>query len=558
MRLRVCLTLGALLSGAAFGQTAETTPKFEAADLRSSPRVAQPFMRGPFYGGGRYETRFATMLDLISMAYGVDPEKISGGPNWLEMDRFDLFALAPQGSNAEARKQMLQALLADRFALKAHRDTRPLAALALTAGKHPLLKDPGESGDTGCKFTQEGGGASGTPNVIRVPIFVYTCHNTTMATFAAGILDLPTANQYFGAKPVVDQTGLTGAWDFVLRYTPKIPAGLAVTGENIPLPDAFEKQLGLKLESATVPVPMLVVDSVNRKPTPNDPDIASKFPPVPTEFDVAEIKPSLAQPDGRDRRQAEIKNGRIYIPGISLKNLIQVSWDLNGDEFLIGAPKWMDDDRYDLIAKAPAGVAIGELNNLQRRGLPFNLDALRPMIQALVVERFKLVTHKEERPLDAYVLLAGKPKLKKSDPNTRTKWEEGAAPETKNSKNSNATLGRLVTCHNVTMAEFAELLPAIAPGYLRTEVADKTGMEGGYDFTFSFSPIGALRGGRGGGDSAAASSSAPAGAAPEGADLGGTVSLFESISQQLGLKLETHKRPMPVLVIDSVLRKPVE
>jgi len=121
---------------------------------------------------------------------------------------------------------------------------------------------------------------------------------------------------------------------------------------------------------------------------------------------------------------------------------------------LVGAPKWMEEDRYDIVAKAPAGVALGDLTP-QRTGMPVNLDALRPMIRALVVERFQMATHMENRPINAYTLIATKPKLKKADSIRVTRWQEGAVPDSKGSKNANASLGRLVTCQNVTMAQFA-------------------------------------------------------------------------------------------------------
>ena len=175
-----------------------------------------------------------------------------------------------------------------------------------------------------------------------------------------------------------------------------------------------------------------------------------------------------------------------------------MAWDVNGDDMLAGAPKWLDSDRFDVIAKAPAGVAIGDLTP-SRTAVPVNIDALRPMLRALLVDRFQMTVHTEDRPIAAYTLVAAKPKLKKADPNTRTKWQEGAVTDSKD-KNANSSLGRLVTCQNVTMAQFAELLPGIAPGYLHTEVVDATGLEGGWDFTFSFSPAGLfqLNRGRGG------------------------------------------------------------
>jgi uncharacterized protein (TIGR03435 family) len=566
MRLSPRLGLMALLAAAVSAQTAEM-PHFEVAEVDVSPHQVRPMAQGPFFTGGRYEVRQASMLDLIRMAYGVDPERVYGGPSWLEMDRFDVFAQTPGASNAQSRALMLQGLLADRFHLVVHKDEKPMAAFALSVAKKPLLKEAEGSGDTGCKFDfqntqqpppQPGGG----PQTITLPTFVYTCHNTTMAAFASGLLDVPGSAQYFSNRPVVDRTGLQGAWDFTLKFTPKVPAGLNVTGEAMPLFDAVEKQLGLKLEASTTSMPVIMVDSVNEKPTPNPADIAKTFP-SPTEFEVAELKPSdPAASGGRGGQQrAEIKNGRVYVPGITLKNLVMLAWDLDSDEMLSGAPKWMDDDHFDLIAKAPPGVALGDLTP-QRASVPVNIEALRPMLRTLIVDRFKLATHTEERPINTYTLTAVKPKLTKADPSSRTKWEEGVDPGSKNNKNANASLGRLVTCHNMTMAQFAQLLPGIAPGYLRTKVVDATSLEGGWDFTFSFSPAGVLqmgggrgeggRGGDGGGPPAAA------GAVPEASEPSGGLSLFDAMVKQLGLKLETQKRPLAVVVIDHVERKPID
>ncbi len=69
------------------------------------------------------------MLDLIRIAYGVDASKIVGGPSWLELDRFDVAGKAPESIPPETIKLMLQALLADRFKLALHKDTRPLPGL---------------------------------------------------------------------------------------------------------------------------------------------------------------------------------------------------------------------------------------------------------------------------------------------------------------------------------------------------------------------------------------------------------------------------------------------
>ncbi|MGA7237713.1 MAG: TIGR03435 family protein [Bryobacteraceae bacterium] len=546
VRLFYCVTF--LVSGA-LAQAPE--PKFEAVEIHISPHTAQPVVRGPFFGGNRYELHFANMLDLIRMAYDMDPERISGGPSWIEMDRYDVYAIVPPGSTAASRRLMLRAMLADRFKLTIRDDKKPLPAYVLTVGKHGGLKEADGSGETGCNFSAGNNPPPNPGGPIQLPIFTYTCHNTTMATFASGLLAIPGAQGYLSNKPVTDQTGLKGAFDFALKFTPKVPAGFAVTGENLPFPDALEK-LGLKLETSTIPLPVIVVTNVNEKPTANPPNA---LPAVPTEFEVADLKPSAPTNGGRGPGPPDIKNGRLYVPGITVKNLIMIGWDLNGDDLLSGAPKWLDDDRYDLLAKAPADVALGDLNPQARGAVPVNIDALRPMIRSLVIERFQMTSHTEDRPVNTYLLTAVKPKLTKADPTERSKWQEGSTDDAKNNKNLNASLGRMVICTNVTMAQFADMLPTIASGYVRTKVQDNTNLEGGWDFAFSFSPAGALqaRGPRGGGDGAAAGSGIPEASEPNNA-----ISLFEAISKQLGLKLETVKRPLPVLVIDRIERKPTE
>src|SRR5262245_65133095 len=86
-----------LLMGLAFGQSSEPLPAFEAADVHPSPKSSNPNPQtaGGFVRGGRYQFRNATMVDLIASAYGVEADKVVGGPNWLEYDRFDILAKAP-------------------------------------------------------------------------------------------------------------------------------------------------------------------------------------------------------------------------------------------------------------------------------------------------------------------------------------------------------------------------------------------------------------------------------------------------------------------------------
>src|SRR5215475_13328382 len=138
-RLWTRIGLAALFSGAAFGQAGISTsgtsaPAFEAADVHVSPKVRVPSMAAGGLRGTRYLVRQATMVDLISLAYGVDNNKILAGPSWLDLDRFDLSARAPSGSTPEQAGLMLQTLLAERFSLKIHKDSKELPGFVLSAG----------------------------------------------------------------------------------------------------------------------------------------------------------------------------------------------------------------------------------------------------------------------------------------------------------------------------------------------------------------------------------------------------------------------------------------
>jgi len=114
-------------------------------------------------------------------------------------------------------------------------------------------------------------------------------------------------------------------------------------------------------------------------------------------------------------------------------------------------------------------------------------------------------------------------------------------------RNANPVLGRLLTCTNTSMAYFADQLQYLANGYVHSAVLDATGLEGGWDFTLSFSTIGQFQGGV-----------APLPGVSASADPNGAVSLPDAMEKQLGLKLETVKRPLPVLVIDHIEQKPTD
>jgi len=529
--LRIFCRVGlvTLLSGLAFGQSTDKPPAFDAADVHVSAKSPNANQSGGFLRGGRYEIRKGTMVDLVRLAYGMDADKVLGGPAWLETDRFDIIAKAPLSTPPDTVKLMLQALLADRFKLVVHKDTKPLPGYALTVGKgKPKIKEADGSGSPGCQ------GLPQPAPPAQVLYVVVTCRNMTMEIFAQNLRGF--GGPYFN-NPVVDQTGLKGSWDIDLKFTPR--QLLANVGsDSISIFDAVDSQLGMKLDLQKIPTPVIVVDSVNQKPTDNPPGITTSLPPVaPPEFEVANVKPSM--PDAP--QMARIQNNRVDAQGLPLKTLVQVAWDINSDDLIV-APKWMESAKFDVVAKVSTAAA-GPANTPQ-----FDIDDLRIMLRALLIERFQMKVHMEDRPVSGYVLTAVKPKLQKADPSNRMGCKEGPGADGKDPRIANPILSRLLTCQNMTMARFAELLPQLANGYVRTPVLESTGLEGAYDFTISFSAVGLLQGGGRGGDAPSAGASDPNGA----------LSLPDAINKQFGLKLELQKRPMPVLVIDHVEEKPTD
>src|SRR5262245_33582577 len=192
----------------------EKSPQFEIADVHTSVPGLFPEMAGGILREGRYEIRNATMVDLIKTAYGVPDEKVSGGPDWLETDRFDVIAKAPAGTAAQTARVMLQNLLADRFKLTVHNDNKPLPVFVLSVGKTgPKLKAASGSGQTGCRPQPP---PAPQPGVI--PQQVVSCHDLTMAVFATTLRQM--AGGYLD-KPVVDSTNLEGSYDLDIKWTPR-------------------------------------------------------------------------------------------------------------------------------------------------------------------------------------------------------------------------------------------------------------------------------------------------------------------------------------------------
>jgi uncharacterized protein (TIGR03435 family) len=538
-------------SGLAWAQSG-SKPTFEAVDVHPSVKSARQFVRTGPVRAGRYEIKAATMVDLIRIGYGFDSDKILGGPSWLEMDRFDLAGKVPAGATLESINLMLQAALEERFKLAVHKDTKALPTYVLTAGKQHRLKPASGDEEPGCRPPSAPAPAAGDgPRITLMTtvggnpvtyilgpgmVIQYQCRNITMAGFAAALRSMFGAN--VGTNPVLDETGLTGSWNFDIRFSLTLigpPMGDAA--ERIPLTDAVDKQLGLKLEERPNPTPVLVVDSVLRTPTPNAANIVELLPPVvpPTEFDVASVR--MSDPTTRGGR-FQTQTGRFVSQGMPLAFLIQRAFNSMSGEQIAGIPAFAQTARYDITATIPSAAGAPPATDF---------EVLGPMLISLLKDRFKLAYHTEDRPMTTYSLVQANPKLKKADPESRS-WCKSPPPSPAAPPGS-----RVFACQNVTMAQFAERLQGLAQE-LVWPVEDATRLEGNWDLTLTFSFITApppglpAVAGRGGGP----------GDLPTASDPTGAITIFDAIERQLGLRLERQKRLVPVIVIDHLEEKPTE
>jgi uncharacterized protein (TIGR03435 family) len=232
---------------------------FEAAQVNVN-KSGEVRMVVDVQGGGRFVMRNVPMKVMIIFAYQARPDAVTGGPAWLDSDRFDVVAKAPQTTPPDDLRRMLQTLLAERFKLAIHQEPKIVPAYALVVGKSKPKLQTAESAVLSEQRCTPGTGAVGQKHI--------ACRHITMAALA-GLLQEQSPGDFDAA--VVDQTGLKGSFDFKLDWTPAVrnaeastdpPAGPTIFA-------AVETQLGLKLESRKLPLPVIVVDQVLRVPVEN-------------------------------------------------------------------------------------------------------------------------------------------------------------------------------------------------------------------------------------------------------------------------------------------------
>jgi uncharacterized protein (TIGR03435 family) len=247
--------------------------------------------------------------------------------------------------------------------------------------------------------------------------------------------------------------------------------------------------------------------------------------------------------------------GRLSCVNTSLANLITNAYNLKRDQGQAGFPGWMEDTRFDVLAKIPAGTTREEL---------------RLMEQNLLAERFKLAVHFEKKEMQVFELTVGRngPKLKESPPTLDPPADAAPSmpstigkpprdadgfpvmPRRSGMASMSTTNGRVrLTFTDETVEQFVSMLSS----QLSRPVTDLTGLKGKYDITLTCSAdslgMTPMRAG---------AASPPDGAASPALDLEPAPTLFEAVQQQLGLKLEQRKGPVDILIVDHVEKTPVE
>lgn len=287
-----CVLLAACASLAAFAQTPPAQPEFEVASVKPSPDAATPMgniNRGLHIDGAMVSFNGMPARWLIHYAYTVKEDQVTG-PEWLTSARFDVVAKLPAGAAREQIPAMLQALLADRFKLKFHKESKESSVLALIVSKggaklkeSPLDPDtddgPGKNnvdvnvtGSNNGATVSLGKGASVSFEGQRL-----VAKKVTMSYLADSLTR-------FEDRPVVDMTGLKGTYDCTIPYnlddvralilssappgTPLPPRQAEVGETGVSLIDSLAS-LGLKLEPRRAPLDILVVDHMEKTPTEN-------------------------------------------------------------------------------------------------------------------------------------------------------------------------------------------------------------------------------------------------------------------------------------------------
>ena len=275
--------LAALFRCGVWAQSAADSPVFEAASVKLSP-APEPgqVVFGKMNGGPgskdptRIDYQRVSIDILVARAYGMNQWQLFG-PDWTRRGHYDIVAKLPSGTTKEEFQAMLRNLLAERFKLQVHRETRDLIGYSLTVGKSgPRLKphadalaaaDEDKSARTG--FTLPKTGADGYPILTKDVNMASMDGKSRKRWDNADIGELAETLSANLRAPVTDDTGLHGKYDIDLYWLSQTSGAQSDSDTGPDLSAAVHQQLGLKLEKKKMPVETLVIDHAERVPTGN-------------------------------------------------------------------------------------------------------------------------------------------------------------------------------------------------------------------------------------------------------------------------------------------------
>ncbi len=293
MKVIPLLIPAGLVLGAAFAQAPPARLEFEVTSVKAVP----PIVAGPgrvnigmHIDGAQVHFDGFALKDYIRMAYRVKPYQVMG-PDWIDSERFQIDAKLPAGATREQVPEMLQALLADRFRLKFHNESKefPVYALEVPPGGSKLkdVSDPTAPVDAKAPTEVQAQGGPGGVGVRLPGGASYTFANNEFVGKKLTMPVLADTLTRFMDRPVIDMTGLKGQYDLTIPLTEEdyrtmlirsaLSAGVALPPQALQLLDnasdaslyAGLHALGLKLEQRKAPLPVLAVDSISKTPTEN-------------------------------------------------------------------------------------------------------------------------------------------------------------------------------------------------------------------------------------------------------------------------------------------------
>lgn len=237
MRMAILFVASALLAG--------QQQSFEVASVKPSSRLLGPdYGNKMIYQPNGFSAQNATLKRLIAEAYQVQPFQVAG-PKWLDSNEYDVAARSGNSTNREDLRTRLQDLLAARFHLVLHRETREMRVYNL-AGKGSKLKQ-GASSSSGFH-----GDLDHFAGFLAVQLSIHGMEDPTRPGIAASPV------------PVLNRTGLTGEYDIDVNIQPEPGADMYTLWQR-----ALREKLDLHLESTKAPVEMLLIDSANKMPSAN-------------------------------------------------------------------------------------------------------------------------------------------------------------------------------------------------------------------------------------------------------------------------------------------------